>query len=225
MRWGYRICRLMCQVAFLLLFRGRVFGLRNPPRTGGVLLICNHQSFLDPVLATLALPRECHYMARDTLFQQPLLRKVIQYLNAFPIKRNSADIGAVKESLQRLKRGNALVVFPEGTRTCDGAIQPLEPGAILIARKAGAVLVPTVIVGAFECWPRISPLPLPGRVVVAYGEPIAPDGLAHLSPEAAAAHVRELLNQLLQRYRDADNVRGRLRPLPTAPERSPGNCT
>lgn len=217
MRLGYRICRLFCQVFYLLFFRGRVFHIDNVPRSGGVMLICNHQSFLDPVLATLALPRECHYMARDTLFHNPTLKAIIEYLNAFPIKRNTADVGAVKESLKRLKRGDVLVVFPEGTRTHDGTIRSLEPGAIMIARKAGAMMVPTVILGAFESWPRVSPLPMPGRVVVAYGDPIDPRSLDHLPPEAAADFVRGKLVEMLHRYRNVDNLRGRLHPLPLEP--------
>src|SRR5262245_28199568 len=105
MRPWYRFCRWLCHGVFLVFFRGRVYGRDNVPLEGGVLLACNHQSYLDPVLATLALPRECHYMARDTLFRNPQFRRMIESLNAFPVKRGTADIGAIKETLRRLKNG------------------------------------------------------------------------------------------------------------------------
>ena len=82
MRAWYRFCRIVCQGVFTGFFRGRVFGCRNVPRTGGVLLVCNHQSYLDPVLATAALPRECHYMARDTLFRNAFFRRLIESLTS-----------------------------------------------------------------------------------------------------------------------------------------------
>jgi len=128
MRLGYRICRFICQWFCTLCFKARVHGVHRVPTAGGTLLVCNHQSFLDPVLATMALHREGNYMARDTLFHHSFFRRLIEYLNAFPIRRQSADLRAIKESLRRLKRGCVLVLFPEGTRTPDGRIGPLLPG-------------------------------------------------------------------------------------------------
>jgi len=190
-RLGYRICQFLCQTLFLLMFRGRVFGVRHVPRSGGVLLVCNHQSFFDPVLAGVGLRRECHYMARDTLFRQPLFRRLIQYLNAFPIKRGTADVGAVKETLRRLKAGALITTFPEATRTHDGSIGPMQPGVVLIARKARVPIVPTLIWGAFEVWPRHRLLPRPGRIVVAYGEPLTPEQLDVQPDEECIRIVRE----------------------------------
>ena len=128
MRRGYAICRLLAQVLFIGLFRGRVFGTQRVPRAGGVLLVSNHQSFLDPVLATLALPRECNYMARHTLFNIAWLRPIMEYLNAFPVKRGTADMGAIKETLRRLKAGKVVLTFPEATRTVDGSVGPMRAG-------------------------------------------------------------------------------------------------
>lgn len=107
MRRSYRICRYAAQVLFVALFRGRIFGTRHVPLQGGVLLVSNHQSFLDPVLATLAIPRECNYMARDTLFHHPVLRRVIEFLNAFPVKRDTADMRAVRETLRHSSAGRS----------------------------------------------------------------------------------------------------------------------
>ena len=200
MRLWYRFCRILCQTLFVALFRGRVFGAARVPRTGGVLLVCNHQSLLDPVLATLALPRECHYMARDTLFRRPVFRRLIESLNAFPIKRGTADLTAIKETLRRLRAGHLVVTFPEATRTRDGSVGAMQPGVILLARKAGVPIVPCAILGAFGAWPRQALLPRPHPVVVAYGQPVPPAQLEALADEACIRLVRGRIVELMERY-------------------------
>jgi 1-acyl-sn-glycerol-3-phosphate acyltransferase len=213
MRLYYRFCRLVTQVLFLFLFRGRVFGTHNVPRAGGVLLVCNHQSFLDPVLATLALPRECHYMARDTLFRNCWFRLLIESLNAFPVRRGTADVGSIKETLRRLKRGALVTVFPEGTRTPDGEVHPMEPGVVLLARKADVPLVPTLILGAFEAWPRQALLPRPAPIIVAYDQPLWPRQMEQRSGEDCINLVRERIRAMMKRYRRHPLLVRRLKPL------------
>ncbi|MGD8452403.1 MAG: lysophospholipid acyltransferase family protein [Phycisphaerae bacterium] len=200
MRFSYRLCRMMAQLLYAVFFRGRVFGTNRVPRTGGVLLVCNHQSFLDPVLATLALPRECHYMARDTLFHHPLLRRIIEGLNAFPIRRGTADVKAIKETLRRLKAGHLVTTFPEATRTADGTVAEMQPGVILLARKARVPIVPCAILGAFEAWPRQARWPRPHGVVVAYGEPLSLAALADLPEQEAVDLVRARVVALMERF-------------------------
>ena len=193
MRLYYRFCRFLCQMGFLLYFRGRIFGLRHVPDRGGVLLICNHQSYLDPVLATLALHREGNYMARDSLFANRLFRVLIESLNAFPVRRASADVGAIKETMRRLRDGKVVVTFPEATRTRDGQIGRLHGGFAAVAKRAGAWVVPVVIEGAFESWPRWRRVPAPHRIVVVYGEPIAPEAAAGMPPDELVKQVRDRL--------------------------------
>jgi 1-acyl-sn-glycerol-3-phosphate acyltransferase len=200
MRIGYRICRDACQLFCAFYFKARIHGLHRVPAKGGTLLVCNNQSLMDPVLATMALHREGNYMARDTLFRHPLFGRLIKYLNAFPVRRQSADIGAIKESLRRLKRGRVLVLFPEGTRTPDGRIGPLLPGLGAIAKKANIPIVPTLIDGMYQAWPKDRQLPAPGNVIVEYGEPIRPDAYAHLTPEELMAMVRTRLIEMQRRW-------------------------
>lgn len=200
MRLWYRFCRVLCQIGFYGFFRGRVHGVEQVPMVGGVVLIANHQSFLDPVLATVALPRECHYMARDTLFRNRWFRRLIESLNAFPVKRGTADLGAVKETLKRLKAGGLVTLFPEATRTHDGSIAPMQPGGVLIARKAGVPVVPTLIAGAFEAWPRQARFPRPRRIVVAYGEPVYPAEFEGLSDDECIARIRGRIVEMMQQY-------------------------
>lgn len=180
--------------------KARFFGMGHVPRQGGVLLVCNHQSLLDPVLATMALPRECSYMARDTLFEHPLFGRLIRSLNAFPVRRGAADVGAIKESLRRLKQGMSLLVFPEGTRTPDGRIRQMMPGLGAIARKAKVPIVPTLIDGAFQAWPRESRLPRPGNAIIEYGTAIMPNEYARLGADELMELIRGRLIAMQHRW-------------------------
>ena len=215
MRPWYRFCRAGCHVLYTFFWRGRIFGRWNVPLRGGVLLVCNHQSFLDPMLATHALGRECHYMARDTLFRNAFFRRLIESLNAFPVKRGTADIGAIKETLRRLKRGALITAFPEGTRTPDGRVHAMQSGVVLIARKAGVPIVPTLILGAFESWPRQAPVPRPRPIIVAYGEPLWPEEIHKAGGDQCIRIVRERIVGMMEHYRRHPLLAGRLRPLPS----------
>jgi 1-acyl-sn-glycerol-3-phosphate acyltransferase len=177
-----------------------VFGARNLPRTGGALLVSNHQSYLDPVLVALALERECCFMARDSLFRNPIFRHLIERLNAIPVKRGTADLGAVKAALRRLKRGMRLVVFPEATRSVDGTIALMQAGVVLLARKAGVPIVPTLIAGAYRAWPRHARFVRPSPIRVAYGEPVSPDHVKSLSDSECINLVRDRILQLAARH-------------------------
>ncbi len=200
MRLYYRVCRFFARCFCLLMCRPRYFGRRNVPGEGGALLACNHQSFMDPVLATASLDREACFMARDTLFKHPLFARLIRSLNAFAVRRGSADSGAIKETLRRLKQGGVVVVFPEGTRSPDGRIGEMLPGLGGIAKKAGVPIVPTLIDGMVQCWPRSAPLPRPGDVIVEYGTPIGPDQYADWSSERIAQELRRRLTAMQRRW-------------------------
>ncbi len=192
----YRFLRILAQWIFIVYGRGRVYGLQNVPRSGPLLLASNHQSFFDPIIAAQPVPRECSFMARDSLFRNRYFRTLIVRLNAFPVKRASADVGAIKESLRRLKSGAALVTFPEGTRTRDGRIAPLHPGVIGIAKRAKCPIVPTIIEGAYEIWPRHKRLPGLAQLWVLYGEPVTPDQIADLDAVEAARMLTDRLRRM-----------------------------
>ena len=187
----YAFARYLCQIGCLLAFRLRVFGRHNVPRHGGVLLASNHQSFLDPVLVGVGLPRQVHFMARETLFRTRAFGRLIRMLNAFPIRRGESDRSAIREAIRRLRSGAALVVFPEGTRTRDGSIGPIRPGIFAIASRAGAPIVPVVIDGAFDAWPRHSKLIRPAGICIQYGPPILPSDDRNL-PTLVASRMAEL---------------------------------
>lgn len=172
MRPTYRFCLFLAYLVFRIYFRGRAFGCENVPETGGVLLACTHQSMLDPAVTAVTVARECHFMARDTLFDYPGFGRLIAHLNAFPVRRGRADLTAVKETLRRLRDGGVVILFPEGTRSRDGSIGRVNPNSLAIAKKAGAAIVPVIIDGSFEAFPRGRRFPLPRKVHVNYAQPI-----------------------------------------------------
>lgn len=176
MRWWWGSLWLMCRGLFLAVWGLRWHGTRNVP-AGGVILAANHQSFLDPPLVGACLRRETCFMARRTLFEIPLFGRLIVALNAFPIERNTGDVKGVKTAIERLKEGRALIVFPEGTRTRDGQVGQMKSGIRLLAERAAVPIVPVLIDGAYDVWPKGRLLPRPwGRITVRFGKPFRPDG-------------------------------------------------
>jgi 1-acyl-sn-glycerol-3-phosphate acyltransferase len=186
----------MFQVTITALCRVRVFNRHYEPQSGSAAYICNHQSFLDPMLMSYALRRPMNYMARDSLFRVPGFKQLIAALNAFPVKRNTADTGAIKEAMRRLKAGGQVVVFAEGTRTHTGHIGPFLPGAALLAQRAAQWIVPVVIDGAFEAWPKSQLLPHAGSIVVQYARPIPQDEAKKMRPEEFLAAVRSTIIEM-----------------------------
>jgi len=169
----YRLSRRISHVVICSLWQVRVFGRRYEPDSGGVLYLANHQSFLDPPLLCFGLQRPVNFMAREELFRNRQFARLIRALHAFPVKAGTADIGALKEAMRRLKSGRQVGLFPEGTRSVDGRIGPFLPGAAMLAQRAADWTVPVLIDGAVECWPRTRKLPLPGSIIVQYGQPIS----------------------------------------------------
>ena len=197
----YRLWRRILQVGFAGVCRVEVFNRHYEPASGAALYICNHQSFLDPPLMSMALRRPMNYMARDSLFRFKPFGWMIRSFNAFPVKRASADTGALREALRRLKAGGQLVVFPEGTRTRDGRVGPFLPGVTLLAQRGAEWVVPVIIDGAFECWPRTRRLPRPGWVVVAYARPLHRSQCAGMKEGQLLDEVRRRMIELQRQVR------------------------
>jgi 1-acyl-sn-glycerol-3-phosphate acyltransferase len=181
-RW-YAVCHPLTRALYWLLFSLRIKGQRHVPPTGPLLVVANHQSYLDPVLVGLAVGRRVTYMARKTLWQSKPLAFIMDRLGAFPVDQEGPALEGIRATLHLLEQGESVVVFPEGSRTPDGRVQPLKAGIALLARKAKAPILPVGIAGAFEAlpinrkWPHFAPLGLPGRAGLAgvVGRPIDPE--------------------------------------------------
>jgi 1-acyl-sn-glycerol-3-phosphate acyltransferase len=192
----YTFLRFWVRLLFTVMFRFRVLGRENVPLHGGVILAANHQSYLDPPLVGIGLERPVHFMARKSLFEHNFLfARLIRNVNAFPVERDRGDIGAIRETLRRLENGAAVLVFPEATRSYTGEIGALKPGVFVMAARAGVPVVPTLIDGAFEAWPRSRLLPRPKPIAVIYGKPLLPadfDGDPGAMAEACQAAFASL---------------------------------
>lgn len=198
--WYFMWCWL-CRIFCMLFFQPRAFNLSRIPKKGGFLLLSNHQSFLDPMLNANPITRPCCFAARDTLFKVPIFGRMVHTVNAIPIKRGQADLTAMRMFVERLKDGFGLVLYPEGTRTLDGKIAEIKPGFSLLARRANVPVIPSVIDGAYECWPKNRKLFSPGRVFVNYGEPISPEKIAELGDREFARYLTKVLRDMQSELR------------------------
>jgi 1-acyl-sn-glycerol-3-phosphate acyltransferase len=145
-----RLAQIIARSCFSL----EVIGRENMPGPGGHLLAMNHQSYLDPPLAAIACPYPIHFLARKTLLKWPLLGPIFPQLNVIPVDQERPDMSALKNVIRLLRAGETTVVFPEGARTLDGALQVAQPGIGLIIAKTLAPVVPIRVFGAFEAMPR-----------------------------------------------------------------------
>jgi len=196
MNWWYWFAQKMLQGFFCAVFRLRVFNCENVPLEGPVLLVSNHQSFIDPPLCGVALKRELDYIARDTLFRNRLFAALIRSFNALSIQRNTADIRALRLIIGRIKKGRAMTFFPEGTRSKDGRIGTIHSGFELIVRRSGATTVPVVIDGAHECWPRHQLFPSTGEIRIVYGKAITHEQACAMSREEFADEISSRLQKM-----------------------------
>ena len=169
--------RAITRIGTTLLLDLKVYGKHHVPPTGGVLLVSNHESYLDPCLVAVQLRRPMSFMAKSELFKNRFFEWLIRNLNAFPVRQGKGDVGAMKETIKRLQEGHLLNIFPEGSRTETGELLPIEPGVALVVKRAGVPVVPVVITGSFQAWPRWRKLPRRWPVRVMYGPPLQLDGL------------------------------------------------
>ncbi len=159
----YGIARAAVQAVARLTFRYRVIGAEKVPRTGGLLVVANHISNLDPPLLGIGMPRPISYMAKKELFAMPILKQLLPHLNAFPVDRQAGGTAALRASLRMLKEGRCVGIFPEGGRNVNGTNEE-KAGAAFLAAASGVPVVPAAIVGTRKLRPF-------ARVTVVFGDP------------------------------------------------------
>ena len=172
----YRIFRFLLTILCKIFFGLEVCGKEFIPKRGGFVLVSNHASLLDPILLGVSCPRILNFAAKDSLFSNPLFAVLLRRVGAFPIKRWSADLSAVRESVRRLKEGRGLVVFPEGTRSTDNQIKDLSAGFIFLAHKAGVPVVPARIYGSSEALAKGRRMIKPIGIRVIFGRSFSVQG-------------------------------------------------
>jgi 1-acyl-sn-glycerol-3-phosphate acyltransferase len=192
----FRIARWFCKVFCMTFFKLHPAGRENVPDHGPLVLICNHQSFLDPVLCGIFVKRPLYFLARDTLFRG-LFGRLIASVNTISVKRGTADLAAMKTIINKLKQGNGVCLFPEATRTSDGKITAFKPGFGLLCRRGNAAVVPVVIDGAFESWPRHKKLFSPGgHIAIHYGKCIPAGKVKKMDDRKLAELLTDTLRQM-----------------------------
>jgi 1-acyl-sn-glycerol-3-phosphate acyltransferase len=187
----YRHAQIVAQILTKLLFNLEVEGSQFIPKHGGALIVSNHQSNLDPVVLGAFLDRPLNFVGKAELFANPFAAWIMHRLNAFPLRQGKGDIGAVKETINRLREGHILNLYPEASRTPDGQIHPFERGVGLIVRRANVPVIPATIIGAFDAWPIHRSIWRMKPIRVKFGPPLNLTGL-HSDKEITAAIEREV---------------------------------
>lgn len=162
-------------------FGWRVYHAERVPLSGPVILASNHMSFLDPPLVGAGIRRGINYLARENLFRFPILGWILHRWQTVPVDRDGGGAKGLKAILDRLLDGGAIILFPEGTRSRDGKLQPARSGIGLTVIKSQAPVIPVRVFGTFEAFGRHMRFPRPRRVAVKYG---APMNFAQLRAEA-----------------------------------------
>ena len=221
MRW---LMRALTRTFLFGLFE--VVGAENVPRHGPLIICPNHSATLDPPMVPAFLPRgDSWSMAKSEFFKGGFVTWLFRHYQAFPVVRHTADRTALRTAFEILKSGQALIMYPEGTRVESGVLGQPEPGAGFIAQKAGCAVVPVGLTGTRDCLPKGARWPRRTHVSITFGKPFTvlskrPDGTRIAREEASEAIMLEIAELLPERqrgaFRDLDSWRKRLRGV-TAP--------
>ncbi|HVA70726.1 MAG TPA: lysophospholipid acyltransferase family protein [Acidimicrobiales bacterium] len=205
--WTYRVCAMIISGLARLLFRPSVEGAENIPLSGPVLIAPIHRSNVDFAFTLFISPRKVFFMAKDGIFRVPLLGPLLTRLGAFPVNRDSADRESLRLSEEVLRRGQALVMFPEGTRKNGDTVEPLHDGAMFVAARTGAIVVPVGVSGSNRAMPVGAKLPRFSKIHVVVGAPITPPMSEGRVSRSQITAKTEELRQALQKVYDESRLR------------------
>ena len=190
----YPIGKLLCTTVLKPLYRIQVIGKENFPKDSGVLLCSNHIDNLDPPVVGLTAPRPVHFMAKEELFQQPILKSILPNVHAFPVKRGLSDRQAIRKALELLRTGQVVGMFPEGTRSKTGEIGKGLTGAGFFALKGEALVMPCAIIGPYRPFKKLK---------VVYGKPI--DMTPYRERKASAEEATEVIMAAIRELKEKNH--------------------
>lgn len=194
----YRFARGLVGGLGRLLFRPTVVGRENIPATGAVIIAPTHRSNVDFAFTIYMTRRKVFFMAKDQLFRVPVFGTVLRHLGVFPVDRDATDRTSMRRAEAVLERGQALLLYPEGTRKFGLAVEPINDGAMFIASRTGAPVVPVAVGGSDAAMPHGAKMIRPVKVTIVIGEPIAPPGGGGRVPRSAITAKSEELRAALE---------------------------
>lgn len=193
----YNIFHNLAKLFARVFFSMRVVHPERMVESGPLIIAVNHSSFFDPPLAGICSRRGVFYLARKTLLKWPFFGPLFPAMNVIPVERDGNDMSALREVIKKIKEGNAVLLFPEGTRSLDGNLQPARAGIGLVIAKTGAPVLPMRILGAHEAFPKNAKGLRSSQITVVIGEPI------RFTPEEIESPSRENYQLLSSRVMDA----------------------
>ncbi len=180
---------------FKAVYRIQLIGRENVPTTGPIIYVANHQSHFDPCIVGLVVTdRPFSGMARATLFKNKILAWIMHGIGAIELEQGKGDAGAMKAALKELEAGRCVLIYPEGTRTRDGALGEFQRGAMLLIKRSGAPVVPVALEGAFDVWRIGQKLPkLSGRIMVQVAPAISAEDLMKDGPDTGLERLKNVI--------------------------------
>ena len=193
-QWQLEILRPIVGFFSRVLWKIEFYGVENVPTEGGVIIAANHQTYIDPFWLSLPIKRPTRYLAWSAAFRWPLVGRCLTWFGAWPLALEGSDPGAIRRSIQWLRDGGVVVIFPEGGRsTATGSLERFKAGAVRLALEAQVPILPVTIKGGNRVWPRGWRFPRPGKVVVTYHPPYHPQQSPNEETRACARRESEHL--------------------------------
>jgi len=212
MTFCYHCGWLFFRALFSFYFRWRLFNAERVPLAGPVILAPNHCSYIDPPLVGAGVRRQISFLARDNIFHVPILASILRSWEVVPVDRDGGTGRGLKEILHRLEQGGAIILFPEGTRSRHGDLNPARSGIGLTVIKSGAPVVPARVFGTRDAFGPHHRLPRPRRLAVKYGKPMWFQALRAEAANCSKQRLKEIYQQV------ADEIMAEIARLEPRPD-------
>ncbi len=197
-QWTLEMIRPVVGAFSRLLWKIEFYGVENIPERGGLIVAANHQTYIDPFWLSLQIKRPTRYLAWSAAFRWPVVGRCLTWFGAWPLALEGADPAAIRRSLQWLREGGAVVIFPEGGRSTEtGSLERFKAGAVRLALEAEVPILPVTIKGGNYIWPRGRRFPRGGKVSVTYHPLYHPEQCADEETRACARRESERLAKVI----------------------------
>jgi 1-acyl-sn-glycerol-3-phosphate acyltransferase len=196
--WVYPVGNFIMHSGLRAFANYKVEGREGVSPRGGMLVVSNHMSYIDPALLAIAIPRRLHFLAKESAFRTPLVKYILKGYGAFPINRDGRDIKGFRWALDQLQKGEALSIFPEGARNPDGLIKPV-PGVVQLHLKSQAPILPVAITGSGHLRGYHRIFTPTGNIKVTIGSPFS---LPMFEEKLQKAQVDAMADMIMRRIAD-----------------------